>query len=125
MASFTALLAGAVGEASTGHALAETALFEEILFQAAELLVNEVGDVIDDFGFVKRVKGLIISARGKNRMGGMGVRGGMFFIARIIRIIPIVLHDGKGHPSSTARPLMTSKCFTGFDSYLRHRNSRG
>jgi len=44
-------------EAGAGHALAQAALFQEILFQSAELLVNEVvglmnqadGDVGDDF----------------------------------------------------------------------------
>ena len=47
-----------VGEAGSGHALAQAALFQEILLQTAELLVNEIvglvnqanGNVRDNFG---------------------------------------------------------------------------
>src|ERR1043166_5581290 len=40
-------LAGAGGEAGAGHALAEATLSEEILFQAAELLVKKVAGHLD------------------------------------------------------------------------------
>lgn len=40
-------LAGAFGEASAGHALAQPAFFEEIPFEAPELAVQEVTRHLD------------------------------------------------------------------------------
>ncbi len=48
MSSDRRSLPGAGGEAGAGHALTEAAFSEEVLFEAAELLVEEVVGLVND-----------------------------------------------------------------------------
>jgi len=44
----SSLLSGSGGEAGAGHALAQSALLEKVLFETAELLVEQVGGHFDE-----------------------------------------------------------------------------
>src|SRR5712671_1990364 len=104
----------AILQAGAGHALAQAALFEEILLQTAKLLVNQVIGLVDeaerdvshDFGRASfhKLAVVLISLRRLaaqltdvlrllgvlGRMRGMGIMRKMFLITPILPILPIL-----------------------------------